>query len=357
MADKPLVFLIHGMGVHEEGWSSNVQKALAAQAEQYAHFRPDDGGTPLTDLVDFVEVTYDDVFRRALENWQKKNGELLKEVADRDREQAEKAVGWLEGIGETEDNFGWTHAVDVLLWRFSPYFRNTVKSVVAERITAKLIQKTGESEFAYAKASIVSHSLGTAIAHDVLADLAFGRYASAKAPVNGFDPVAFRFESIHSICNVSRILELDSYPVYKSRVCPGPVGDPNSYCKHFFHYHNKLDPFTLPKAFQPDWDVRWFHDKEVSHLHGEDTHSVAHYLLNPKVHVPLLRSLTARFNAVSPSEEVRAVQEFKSVNLSKVKQKREEIEKRINDAKEAMGASVDMIDLIKGIQFFFGGRS
>jgi len=90
---------------------------------------------------------------------------------------------------------------------------------------------------------------------------------------------------------------------------------------------------------------------------GEDTHSVPHYLLNPKVHVPLLRSITGRFNAVSPIEEVNAVEEFKSVDLSNVKQKRAEIEKRIIDAKEAMGASVDMIDLIKGIQFFFGGRS
>ena len=261
MTDKPLVFLIHGMGFHEEGWSSEVQRALATQAERYAYFDAAREGTPLTDVVDFVEITYDDVFRRALENWQNKNSELLKEIGEKDREQAEKAVGWLEGMAETDDNPAWTHAVDVLLWRFSPYFRNTIKSVVAEKITGKLVQKTRESEFAYAKAAIVAHSLGTAIIHDVLADLAFGRYTSPRAAVNGFDPVAFRFESIHSICNVSRILELEGYPVYESRVRPGPVGDRNSYCKHFYHYHNRLVPFTLPKPFQPDWEVKWFHDK------------------------------------------------------------------------------------------------
>jgi hypothetical protein len=134
------------------------------------------------------------------------------------------------------------------------------------------------------------------------------------------------------------------------------MNDPKSYCKEFYNYRNKYDPFTHPRCFEPPWEVRWYHDKAVSHLRDRNPHAIEHYLLNPKVHIPMLRSIMCRYDAVSPIEETEAIQNFKDVDLSKSKEKRAEIEKRVNDAIEVMGSSIDMVDLAKGIQLFFGKK-
>ncbi len=350
MTDKTLVFLIHGMGTHKAKWSKSVQEALQCHASGYEFFKKS-GNKNLTKFVEFVEIVYDDIFTNALKNWEEKNKELLQQVATADKAQAEKAVYWLKGMKNGKNNFAWTHAVDVLLWRFSSYFRNSIKAKISAKMTRKLIESAKKNSICYAKAAVISHSLGTSVMHDVLANLAFGRYLPAHMP-NGFDPKAFRFMSLHTIANVSKILELDDYPVYCSRVRPGSVDNQESYCQHFFNYHNTLDPFTLPRPFRPPWPPDTFHDKQVSHLHGANPHSIEHYLLNPKVHVPLLRSIVGVYEAVTPKEEEYAYKAFKNVDLSEEVKTR--IEQKINNAREVMGLSVDMIDLVKGIQLFFG---
>lgn len=357
MADKPLIFLIHGMGTYTEGWSKPVQDALNEHAQKFVYFKTTQNGAPLSTLVDFAEVTYDTVFQKALDNWQRNAEQLLQEVAPEDKETAEKAVGWLKGIGDTDKaDFGWTHAADVVLWRFSPHLRNTVKAHVADEITKNVVEKIQASDLRSVKAAVISHSLGTAVAHDVLADLAAGRYTAPGVTANGFDPRSFRFSSLHTVANVSKILELEGYPVYTSKVRPGGVTDPNSYCKHFFNYHNKFDPFTHPMPFEPPWEVKWYHDKAVSHLYDQNPHSIEHYLLNPKVHVPMLRAIIGAFDAITPGEETAAVEAFENFG-PEVQAKRAALEKRINDSIELMGRSIDMTDFVKGIRLFFGGKS
>ena len=356
MADKTLVFLLHGMGVHKEGWSTPVQEALNTHAQTYAFFKTKKNGKDIADLVDFHELVYDNVFETATTNWDKQSRKLLEEVAPEDKDTAERAVGWLDGMGKKEDNFAWTHAVDVLLWRFSSFVRNTIKTQVAAEVTREVVERSKRSDLRQVRCMMISHSLGTAVAHDTLADIAAGRFTTPGAPINGFHPKGFRFAALHTIANVSKILELDGYPVYSSRIRPGPNGDDASYCVKFFNYHNKFDPFTVPRPFEPDWPVQIYNDKAVSHLYDKNPHAIEHYLLNPKVHAPMLRSIMGDARTVTSAEETEAIRKFKQFQLKGTEAAKEKVRKKINDAVESMGKSMDMIDFVKGIQLFFGEK-
>lgn len=361
MAEKPLVFLIHGMGVHKAGWSRMFRNKFAEKALLY---RPQ---ASLEDDIEFAEITYDQVFRDAIQNWAATNTRLLSEIGEADREMAEQAVGWLDGMGEEERNPIWTQVADVLLWRLSPFFSFTVRTHVAKCIAEKLRQRMGRDGQHHARASIISHSLGTSVIHDVLADFAHGRYTGDNAAGNGFNAEFFRFESLHTIANVSRVLERSESPVYTSRVRPGRMGDKHSYCKHFYNYRNKWDPFTCPKPFEPPWEVRWYHDKPVAHLYGENPHSITHYVENPLVHIPMLRGIFGRFKTVTPAQELDAIDHFSQIGplegfptiedgIDGQQEYKDLVYERFADLNEkitgAMGGSPDIIDFIKGLTLF-----
>ena len=59
---KNVVFLIHGIGTHPEGWSQaddGPVKALSKAAEYYSDFSEQE---PISGAIEFVEIRYDDIF-------------------------------------------------------------------------------------------------------------------------------------------------------------------------------------------------------------------------------------------------------------------------------------------------------
>lgn len=343
MSEKPLVFLIHGMGVHKKGWSNDFVNKLTECAGTFQYFN----GKVLGDLVDFQEVTYDNYFTKALENWNTNAAKILALSAPNQRELVEKALGWIEGCSVQQDNFTWTHVADVLLWRLAPYLKNPIKNHIAEQITGKIIERIHLSPGKSVRCSVISHSLGTSVAHETLEDLARGSWSSGT---NGFDPSFFHFENLHMIANVSRILQTEHYPVYSGKVHPGPFGDANSYCCHYYTYRHELDPFTWVLPFLPSWSVNLFDDKQVSHIHQLNVHDMLHYLVHPRVHITILRSLLG-YKVVNGAEELSALTQFKNINLPPDQIKI--IQDKAKLAAEALGASPDIIDVLKGLALYF----
>ncbi|KIH77730.1 hypothetical protein SAMN05660860_01216 [Geoalkalibacter ferrihydriticus] len=346
MAEKPLVFLVHGMGAHPPGWSAAFVKILRKASKSYAFFQE----RHLADLIEFHEVCYDQIFRNTLANWEENSRRILQLAAPMDREMVEKALGWMEGLAEEQDNFVWSHVADVALWKLAPYLKKMVKTEVATQITGRIHERLAASPVKDVSCAVIAHSLGTSVTSETLMDLARGSWTEGE---QGFDPRFFRFECLHMIANVARILETPAYPVYPGPVRPGPAGEANSYCRHYYNYRHDLDPFTRVRTFRPDWDERSYHDKNVSHIHALNVHGMEHYALNPLVHISILRSLCG-YRCISGAEERDALAGFTQIKgISKARI--EELRAHARQAQEALGEAPDVIDILKGVALYFRG--
>ena len=152
--------------------------------------------------------------------------------------------------------------------------------------------------------------------------------------------------------NVSKILEMDNYPVYDGVVQPGPAGEAGSFCQRFFNYRNKFDPFTLLKTFDPGWHPNFYNSKKIAHIHDKNVHALKHYADHPLVHISMLRSFLG-FSAVSRDEELAAIANFKDIDPEKLEtEKLTAIKETLENARTAITDTPDVIDLMKGLSFF-----
>jgi hypothetical protein len=68
---RHIVFLIHGIGVHETKWGEELDgpiKTLQKVSQQYGYFQKP--GQALADKVEFVSVNYDEIFEEIITKWQ-----------------------------------------------------------------------------------------------------------------------------------------------------------------------------------------------------------------------------------------------------------------------------------------------
>lgn len=296
---KHLLFLIHGIGVHETDWAEAVDgpvKTLQKVSRQYASFQ----SRPLEERVEFVPIHYDEIFQEIVSQYQK------------DANQAEQldptgalkgALSWTASAGEKENNFLWSHIADLAMYRFSPVYRQRVRSHVIAEI-AEQLEKTFDADGS-APCSVLAHSMGTAVAHDCLHLLGTVRWGDRANPLN---PSHWRFNHLFMVANTSRFLQNEDGEMkkaYESIVRPGPVEDPNSYCATYWNFRHEADPVPFPRMFDP---VGWknYTSVAIRHYYEANVHSLSHTLLHPRVHIPILRKLTTP-KAVTPEEEIAAV--------------------------------------------------
>ncbi len=307
MTDKHLVFLVHGIGVHHANWSNDFQLELEKLSRNYHYFKIN----KLKDQLEFNEITYDKIFRDQIENWQLNFDNLISLSPTASQQSIREALDWMNGMSDQKENFLWTHVADAVLWKISPYLRNHVITSVA-RCLAEGINKKIEDSLFTPNYSIVGHSMGTSVVQQTLEALAKGAWSGET--FNAFNANDVRFNSIHMIANVGHYFETAKKVVYQGYVRPGIIDGLHGYCNKYFNYVNKYDPVCWLGRFSPDWTVDdGYCDIPISHIHAKDTHDYIHYLQNPKVHIPLLRSITSR-QAVSAAEELKAMNEFKQID-------------------------------------------
>src|SRR6188508_1037470 len=184
MADQ-IVFLVPGMGVYTDGWHKSWVKTLEDAYNGYPMLQK----RPFTTRFDFVPINPDQIYRQIVEGWQKR----AKALAAVKIGLVAKLTTWLTNAGELKDNFGWTHAGDVLQYRLLNLVREWVCVAIADEIKQKLLKAGPGSNW-----SIIGHSLGTAMVHDTIArlwanDSVFARDHPARL--------------IAMVANVSRVLE------------------------------------------------------------------------------------------------------------------------------------------------------
>ena len=294
---KHTLFLVHGMGRHEgTQWSDEVWKKLVECSKRYRHFESKN----LEDYAEPFPVGYDEFVRTALGRWEAE-GTAFGEFARGNELRQAGSLDWLMGIAGDDAGFLLSHVADVIVYRLFRHEAGRIQDVVKLAIFEEIARK--QSQDANAKFSVMAHSLGTSVAHDALAEL--GTAERIGDHVNTFGTANFRFHSIHMVANVSRLLQT-SPKVYASVVRPGSRTTRKRYCSRMYSHRHELDVFTKPKPFEPVTWGRSFRLTNLRHYRGWNVHGWLHYLDHPRVHVPLLKSIT-KSSAITPHQEREAV--------------------------------------------------
>ncbi len=298
---KHTLFLVHGMGRHDgTQWADEIWQKLVDCSKLYPHFETQ---KELEEYAEPAPITYDGFIRQALARWDSQATSFQAFAQGNDLQHA-GALDWLAGIADDDAGFVASHILDVIIYRFfrleAGQIRTHVQNEIARVVNGKRAQHAG------ARFSLMAHSLGTSVAHDALAKL--GAMPQIGSNVNTLSTAHLRFNSIHMLANVSRVLQTNP-KAYDSVVRPGPRASKNRYCGRMFCHRHELDPFLFPKPFEPESWGPDYRARHLRHYRGWNIHSWLHYLDNPRVHIPLLKSIS-KPSAITTSIEREAVDAY-----------------------------------------------
>lgn len=328
---RHVVFLIHGIGDFKDSdaWHESYRDALP---ELYGRYEAAQD-LPFDDLFELKPLFYNDKFDGLRQRWAQAAGQVLPlmKPGSRGASALQQLTDWAGSANQ--DDFARTHALDLVLYRFFPNVAAAVRASVHKQMMAGI---KGAKHW-----SVIAHSLGTAVMHDTLVWM-----FDPQAPAGRLPPGGFRMEALAMVANVSRLLESSGHvdererrlgsrwDAYRSVVQPN-ANVTRGVCSRFLNVWHTWDPVPLPKQFKPaaDWpDAATratpgaFQDLEIDEIEDIDdpaeVHDLLHYLRNPRVHIPLFRSLVRIF--ISPQEEQAAIEaHVRQTPLSRAKRKLE----------------------------------
>lgn len=289
MARQQLI-VVHGMGQHT---ADSFREEFVTACEEAAGLYDSLRGAAVAGRFDLIPVEYNDIF-----------DEFRAELAERAQPLAERLgaiagtlplastlVARINAVESeiTDDSFFRTHWLDVLLYRFT---------LLNERVRLRLAEVLGRTiaQHAAANVHVLGHSLGTAVVHDTLAK-AYGpdQLVGPDGSDHSLSTTTHRLGSVHMLANVSRALQ-SFIDVKASVVRPGARGCASEYLE----YRHRLDPIARVRPFDPTDNGRWVSHRvfrkayalaTLTSVTRANTHAIGHYLLNPRVHLPLFRLL------------------------------------------------------------------
>jgi hypothetical protein len=304
---KHVIFLLHGMGKHEKGWSADAQNTLRESYQSYAKLT----SFPFDDHFAFVELNYDFFFETLREEWKKDSDPLLNILEAKGVDSNLLPIIADLGGSTIDNNFFNTHILDVILYYFISLVRIPVRTDLGTQQIPEALKDDG-SGTEVSKWSIICHSLGTIVGHDTLHAMFEPNNPVRLNPGNRGPSVGL------FVANVGRLLQSD-FDVYQSMTRPS-LHKSNGIFDYYLNSHHRLDPIPKPKPFKPphEWldgktrqaSTPRFLDIEITEVENPNVHDLVHYLRNPKVHIPFFRALWNRQSMVSQTEEKRAIDEF-----------------------------------------------
>ena len=313
---KHVLFFVHGMGsyVNASGtanndWSKAAVKALKEQYNKYAILK----SIPFESRFDIVHINYDTEFSKLLKRWDEEAAKILAS-GNAGAPEVVRLIGWLEGGSQIDENFAWTHVSDVILYRFFSLVRQRIKIHVANQFRNTLAPN---ADGAVTSWSVIAHSLGTIVTHDVLH--ALDSTTPNQAGISILDSMVPSANVVCMICNVSKVMEND-LDVYDSLVVPSSAVKTHSACFNYLSCNNKWDPFVVLEPFEPSGTIPWdvaranatFLDIETENVHDINVHSVNNLLVNPSVHIPLLEALCG-MGSILDNEKQEAIEQFTNI--------------------------------------------
>lgn len=310
---KPLLLFVHGSGIYTDDWAAGH---LARVNELAATFPTIAAEGAFTDQVEVVQVNYDTVFRDHIERWKAQN-DGLGEFLSQSGLNLPDTVDWLTGATAPPDelSFFWTHVLDPVIYRGLPSIRDEVRAHVALQIVEAINRHLGDHPGA--EISIIGHSLGTIVNHDVLHQLGSGTTGVHDAVLQSD---RFQFANIFMVANASRLgpPELVDPDPYDSVVRPTTAPDTSEglggYCFRMVNFRNRFDPVPNWQRVDPQGWGNGYQEVEVAHVHQANLHGLIHYLSHPAVHVRIFRALLGNWS-VSDEELAAALSAFQSIQI------------------------------------------
>lgn len=345
------LMLVHGMGVHGADWAADAIAELRKAAKPYGLHG--DFATTITEgKVALLPVTYDDRFTSWLAKWGNDSTELAAYIRKNAIGVPPNILSWLETADRKENNFIWSHVVDVLLYRFFSTVTTDVRVHTAAAIATHWRDALAADPSA--EVSVLAHSLGTSVAHDTLGLMATDPPPRAKGFLSGNR----RLTHLFTIANVSRILET-SPRVYESVVCPPSTRGDAAYCGNMINVRHELDPFPAPRRFAPVWAGEDFIDIRTSAVQEFNVHGFEHYIRDPRVHIPILRALFGvdAIDTHVAKSRIRAYDEERGPNCpQRLKEFVQDCQQRVrliedsSDIKAMLQAGVQFLNDVKEVR-------
>lgn len=288
---KPLLLMLHGVGSHSSNWAD----ALVAQLGEIASTFPlISARGPLADQVEVRPLHYDTLFDEQLDRWEAL-GDRVKGFADDSAIKLPRLVSFLNDnlIPNDERGFVWNGVMDAVSYRGVTVTRDQIRTHVMKEVVSAINRHLAQHPGA--EVSMLGHSLGTIVTHDVLHLLGTGAGGAA------FSAKFTRLANVFMLANATRLgpgkfIDFKPDASLTRPVSAGPVaGSGNPYCGAFYNINNRWDPVGSWARFAPKQWGDGLHDIEIRHIHQVNVHGFSHYLAHPRVHIPLLRALLGSF--------------------------------------------------------------
>jgi hypothetical protein len=333
---KHVLFFVHGMGAYvtadgaaDDTWSKDAAAALEEQYNKYPFVKR----RPFNERFEVVHINYDTEIFKLVKRWQDE-AQSVQAAGVATAGPALKLVSWLDGGAKLEDNFAWTHAACVVLYYFFPLMRQRLKIHVAGQIQRALAPN---AQGAVSTWSIIAHSLGTMVVHDVLH--AMDSTTPNQAGISVLDTMVPSAQVVAMISNVCKVLENDVDVYGESLVVPQSMVRNQSCCFSYFNCNNRFDPFVRPLPFappreHPTWALArsngTYLDIETANVHETNVHSLRNYLVNPDVHIPLLEHLVG-FGSITDEEKSAARAGFKDLPDAVIETTRQKLTTQLSE--------------------------
>ena len=286
LVSKPLLLLLHGVGDHGADWQRPVLDVLEETAATFPRIA---SRGSLRSQVEVVALRYDDVFDDWLNRWEAQGSKVAAFMKASQVKMPRLAASLHDLLlPDDERGFFWSHAFDAIAYRGVSVIRDQVRSSVITGLIAAINEHL--SHHPGADITILAHSLGTIVIHDVLAELATGSQGVA------FKADRFRFSNLFLLANAVSLGParlVDPRP-QSSAVRPLSAGQADGtapYLSYYYAFRHDWDPVASWQPFAPKAWGSGHTDVRLRHVHQANVHGYTHYLRHPEVHVRLLRAL------------------------------------------------------------------
>lgn len=205
--------------------------------------------------------------------------------------------------------------MDPVLYRSFPTVASEVRATVALQIVTAINEH--RANHPGAEISIMGHSLGTIVNHDVLHLLGTGQ-TTEHGDVWKSD--RFTFANVFQVANASRLgpaslVEPDPYnTVVRPSTAPATEDGSPGYCYRMMSFRNRWDPVPNVQRFDPQGWGEDYVEVVVEHIHQANVHGFIHYLENPRVHVEVFRALLGYWT-VDDELYAQRIEEFDTIDI------------------------------------------